>query len=177
MSKKKIAAMLLCVLLAMVSAGCSLFTGATVKKSAAQKQCETFIEDIQYGEGFAEEILNPAEEEGIIHEVMESMEYKVISSQENEDGSVLMKVEITSVDMLALLEALPEDVDSEEAAEEAMLDMVDDAARKTYEAELTLVPADGEETYEVQPSAAFVNAVTGGMYDLLRGAFELEAEQ
>jgi len=167
----------LCLLLAICMTGCSLFAGATVKKSAAQKQCEAYIEDIQYGEGLAEEILKPGSEKGIMHEVMESLECKVLSTQENEDGSVLCKVEVTSVDMVALMESLPADIESKEAAQEAMLEAADDAARKTCEAELTLVPIEGSDEYEVQPSETFINAITGGMYDLLRDAFAMEEQE
>lgn len=174
---KKIFLAVLGLLLAVTMAGCSLFGSATVKKSPAQKQCETFMEDIQYGEGFAQSILSAGSDEGIMHEVFESMEYKVISSQENDDGSLLCKVEITVIDMPALLESLPEDIDSKEAAQEAMLKLADDAQKKTFEAELTLVPSDGDDKYEVQPSESFTNAITGGMYEMLREAFGLEDAQ
>ena len=174
---KKFICPLIVLALVLTMTGCSLFPQATVKKSAAQKQCEAYLEDIQYGEGLAQDILKTGSEKGIMHEVLEGIEYKILSTQDQEDGSVLCRAEIISLDMIALLKSLPEDIDSEETARKAMLNLAREAARKTYEAELTLIPVEGSDEYTIQPSGEFLNAITGGMYDLLRTAFESEELQ
>ena len=105
------------------------------------------------------------------------MTYTVLSEEPQDDGTILCKLEITAIDMEALLEDLPDDLGSNEEAREEMLEMAENAERKTFEAELILVPAETESGYAYQYGNDFVNAVTGGMLDLIIEAYDLEVAE
>lgn len=158
-----------------LSADLSATRGET--SSAETAQCSDYMNSLTEGEGLAEQLLSDPENEGIMAEVFGTMQYKVLSEEAQEDGTVLCRLEITAIDMEALLEDLPDDISSDEEAREAMLEMAEDAERKTFEAELILVPSDAEGGYEYRYGNDFVNAVTGGMLDLIIEAYDLEVAE
>jgi len=183
---KKWLAILLCLALPLIACGCGqkgpsiaadLSASKNTDTASGDAQCAVFLEEITAGEGLAEQLLSDPESEGIMAEVLGSMTYEVLSEEEQDDGSILCKLEITAIDMEALLEDLPDDLDSNEDAREEMLDMAEDAERRTFEAELIMVPAETESGYTYQYGNDFVNAVTGGMLDLIIEAYDLEVAE
>ena len=56
-------------------------------------------------------------------------------------------------------------------------EMLEDAERKTFEAELTVIPTGTEGKYEFEYGRDFLNAITGGMIDLIAEAFDLEVAE
>lgn len=183
---KKIWALLLCLALPLLACGCGQKGPSIAADLSASKnpgtasddtQCAVFLEEITAGEGLAAQLLSDPESEGIMAEVLGSMTYEVISEEPQDDGTILCKLEITAIDMEALLEDLPDDLGSNEEAREEMLEMAENAERKTFEAELILVPAETESGYTYQYGNDFVNAVTGGMLDLIIEAYDLEVAE
>lgn len=165
---------LLILALLVILAGCSIDLGSS---SPAAEFCGNYLDDIRSGRGLAKQLLSDQADDGIMEEVLDTLEYKLLSEETQEDGSILCTLEITAIDMELLLEDLPRSTDSKEAAHKKMLDRADDATRTTREATLLLIPSDDADGFEVQYGSEFINAITGGMLDLLAEAFEMEVAE
>ena len=168
---KKILILLLCLALLPTFSACS---NQTQQSTVAEQQCEEFLGDIRRGKGLAEQLISEGQRNGIMEEVLGSVRYEILSQEKQDDGSILCTLEISAIDMEELLEALPNDLTSEEEARAAMLDLVEDAERTTFEAELLLVPVEGSDEYSYQYGNDLVNAVTGGMLELIMEAYDIE---
>ena len=185
---KQFIAALLCLLLVLTAAGCSFVPESSISADLSASRapeadsgtsdtpCDIVFEELASGGGIAEQFLEQTESSGIMREVLATLGYEVTGQEELENGAVRYTLEITAIDMAALLEDLPGNISSKEEALEEMLQMVEDAERKTFEAELTMIPTeDGGYTYEY--GRDFINAVTGGMLDLIDEAFDLEVAE
>ena len=165
----------LCALLALLLCSCSLLTPPSAAEQAAQTQCEALMDGLSQGDWSAAEAMlplgglygvAPGEEASLLNAMAQRMSYKIKSVQEQEDGSVVLTLRIQNVDLKKLLESLPEGLSSTEEARAAMLERMSDAKRKSFDAQLTLLP-DGEgEGWELLCDVSFANALTGGLYDI-----------
>lgn len=141
-----------------VQSQCSVFMNAI-----AQGDWKTVQEKLPLG-GLASSSTIP--KDGIMQELFQTMTYELTSTQQQSDGSVLVTMKINNVDMKSLLEALPEDTASKEEAREKMIELSKTATRKDFDAQLTLIPVEGQDEMDIQIDTSFGNALTGGMYDL-----------
>ena len=184
---KFLTAALLCIALLLTLAGCapagpsiSADLGISRQPDGAESSdtpCDIVFEELASGGGIAEQLLKDSESAGIMQEVLASLGYKVVGQEELENGAIRYLLEITAIDMKALLEDLSSDLSSKEEAREALLEMLEDAERKTFEAELTVIPTETEGKYEFEYGRDFLNAITGGMIDLIAEAFDLEVAE
>lgn len=159
-----------CLVMVLCGCGCKSKTPEEI----VQEQCIAFVENLIQGdtqamaaylpEGDAmTQMLKEESEEGILWQVMQRLQYEVMETETQEDGSVLVRLQMETIDMKALLESLPEGISSMQEARQAMIDRAPHAARNTYWAELRFVPVGDQ--YECIYGEEFVNAVTGGLYD------------
>jgi len=142
----------------------------------AERPLTAFLDEIQDCDGLALQLLNE-ENPGIMAEVMETLTYEIISTEEQSDGSIVCEVEISSIDMETLLNSISDEADSKEAALEEMLDMAPDAERMLHTVSITLVPNKETGEYDLQYGNDVVNAVTGGMLSLMIEAYDMEVDE
>lgn len=109
---------------------------------------------------------------GIMSSMFASVTYSIEEKEALDDGSVILKLKIENTDLKALLLSLPEGISSKEEAREKMKELLPDAARKTFDAEVILT-AVGENT-QITMTKSLANALTGGLNDILS---ELIAEE
>ena len=177
---KRVPMLLLCLalMLALALTGCGVKEGFVPPDKDLdamppnERQCAAYIEEIRDGEGLAAQLID-AEEPGIMNEVVKTLTYEILSTEEQADGSILCTLEIKAIDMEALLEAVGDAPQSEEEARAMMLEMARDAERTVFPARMTLVPSETEGEYDIQYDNDFVNAVTGGMLNLILEAYDL----
>lgn len=170
---------LLAMLLLLTAAGCA------TQKAAAQAEecCHDFMDALADGDW--EDVqtwigqdslysLTPQDngEDTILTGLLDQVDYDLVSSEQADNGVITVSLEIENVDMKALLEDLPAGISSKEEARQAMLERMDDAQRKTFEAQLTFVPAKEDGEYQIIVDVSFANALSGGMYDLLQELME-----
>lgn len=167
----------LCALLALLLCSCSLLTPPSEAEQAAQAQCEALMASLNQGDWSAAEAMlplgglygvAPGEDASLLNAMAQGMSCKVRSAKEQEDGSVVLTLRIQNVDLKKLLESLPEGLSSTEEARAAMLERMPDAKRKSFDAQLTLLPAGDGEGWELLCDVSFANALTGGLYDIVQ---------
>jgi len=143
-------------------------------RSPAEVQCEQLFAQIRQGEGIAKQLLSGNADGGIMKEVMASVSYELVSQQTEDDGSIRCTLEITAIDMQALLQQLPDDLGSKEDARNKMLAQAKDAKRTTFEATIFLIPSGEKEEFDIRYDGSFVNAITGGMLEMILEVFDME---
>ena len=134
---KQFIAALLCLLLVLTAAGCSFVPESSISadlsasrapeedSGASDTPCDIVFEELASGGGIAEQFLEQTEDSGIMREVLATLGYEVTGQEELENGAVRYTLEITAIDMEALLEDLPGNISSKEEALEEMLQMVE----------------------------------------------------
>lgn len=154
--------------------------GKTPLEEMALEHSEEFLDALQKGDWETVKDSLPLDalagsfpmgDENLLSAAMESMSCQVKAVTEQADGSVLVEVEVETVDMFALLGSLPAAVDSPEAAREEMLRIMDTAPRKTFDATFTVNKNEAGDM-EVDMDVSFANALSGGMYDILQDLME-----
>lgn len=105
-------------------------------------------------------------EGGIMEKIMHTMTVTEQTVTDNGDGSYTVCLTIETIDYKALLEALPENIYSKEAARKELLKLAESAERREFEGTFILRQYAPYIPYYVEPDASFINAITGGYYDL-----------
>lgn len=103
---------------------------------------------------------------GIMEKIMNTMTVKNQTVTDNGDGTYTVSLTIETIDYKALLEALPENIYSKEAARKELLKLAESAERREFEGTFVLRRYSPFTPYYVEPEASFINAITGGYYDL-----------
>lgn len=103
---------------------------------------------------------------GIMEKIMNTMTVKEQTVTDNGDGSYTVSLTIETIDYKALLEALPENIYSVESARKELLKLAESAERREFEGTFILRQYTPYSPYCVEPDASFLNAITGGYYDL-----------
>ncbi len=114
---------------------------------------------------------------GILEKIAGSMVVKNRSLTANDDGSYQVAMVVEVIDCRSLLEALPEGIESSEEAKEEMLRLADTAPRSTFSAEFKVLRYYENGYYFIEPNESFVNAITGGYYDVYWEEMEKEAAE
>lgn len=160
-------------------ASCGNAEGKTEAEKAAVAQCTELMEQVSAGHweaavgnlnlfGFTGG-LPQSTEGGILQAMLGRMSYKITSAAEQKDGSVIIGIQITAVDLKKLLESLPDDISSEEEAKQAMLSKISQAPTKSYDVQVSFRYKEGA-GYQMAVSTEFANALMGGMYDIMADA-------
>ena len=169
--KRKILAILLCLLLAV---SCTACDGKS--KEEAKAACEDFFQaysscDSQALADSMEGLAAPAPFTDIQRGMAENLQFETKKVKSKGDKMVVSAV-ITAVDLKKVLETLPETIDSVESAKEALTTALsaEDVPTKTFEVDVNLVPKD--ETWEVDMTPDLADALLGGYYSILEEAAE-----
>ena len=169
--KRKIPAILLCLLLA---ASCTACGGKS--KEEAKAACEDFFQaysscDSQALADSMEGLAAPAPFTDIQRGMAENLQFETKKVKSKGDTMVVSAV-ITAVDLKKVLETLPETIDSVESAKEALTTALsaEDVPTKTFEVDVNLVPKD--ETWVVDVTPDLADALLGGYYSILEEAAE-----
>lgn len=169
--KRKIPAILLCLLLAV---SCTACDGKS--KEEAKAACEDFFQaysscDSQALADSMEGLAAPAPFTDIQRGMAENLQFETKKVKSKGDTMVVSAV-ITAVDLQKVLETLPETIDSVESAKEALTTALsaEDVPTKTFEVDVNLVPKD--ETWVVDVTPDLADALLGGYYSILEEAAE-----
>lgn len=169
--KRKIPAILLCLLLAV---SCTACDGKS--KEEAKAACEDFFQaysscDSQALADSMEGLAAPAPFTDIQRGMAENLQFETKKVKSKGDTMVVSAV-ITAVDLKKVLETLPETIDSVESAKEALTTALsaEDVPTKTFEVDVNLVPKD--ETWVVDVTPDLADALLGGYYSILEEAAE-----
>lgn len=169
--KRKILAILLCLLLAV---SCTACDGKS--KEEAKAACEDFFQaysscDSQALADSMEGLAAPAPFTDIQRGMAENLQFETKKVKSKGDTMVVSAV-ITAVDLKKVLETLPETIDSVESAKEALTTALsaEDVPTKTFEVDVNLVPKD--ETWVVDVTPDLADALLGGYYSILEEAAE-----
>ena len=169
--KRKILAILLCLLLAV---SCTACDGKS--KEEAKAACEDFFQaysscDSQALADSMEGLAAPAPFTDIQRGMAENLQFETKKVKSKGDTMVVSAV-ITAVDLQKVLETLPETIDSVESAKEALTTALsaEDVPTKTFEVDVNLVPKD--ETWVVDVTPDLADALLGGYYSILEEAAE-----
>lgn len=114
---------------------------------------------------------------GILEKIAGSMTVKSRSLTDNGDGSYQVDLTVEIIDCRSLLNSLPEGIESKDAAKEELLRLADTAPRSTFSAEFKVLRYYETGYYFIEPSESFVNAITGGYYDVYWEEIEKEAAE
>lgn len=109
---------------------------------------------------------------GIMEKIMNTMTVKEQTVTENGDGSYTVSLTIEAIDYKALLESLPENIYSVESARKELLKLAESAERGEFAGTLILRQYTPYSPYYVEPEPSFLNAITGGYYDLYMAVME-----
>ena len=169
--KRKIPAILLCLLLAV---SCTACDGKS--KEEAKAACEDFFQaysscDSQALADSMEGLAAPAPFTDIQRGMAENLQFET-KKVKSKGGRMLVSAVITAVDLKKVLETLPETIDSVESAKEALTTALsaEDVPTKTFEVDVNLVPKD--ETWVVDVTPDLADALLGGYYSILEEAAE-----
>ena len=169
--KRKIPAILLCLLLAV---SCTACDGKS--KEEAKAACEDFFQaysscDSQALADSMEGLAAPAPFTDIQRGMAENLQFET-KKVKSKGGRMLVSAVITAVDLQKVLETLPETIDSVESAKEALIAALsaEDVPTKTFEVDVNLVPKD--ETWVVDVTPDLADALLGGYYSILEEAAE-----
>ena len=169
--KRKIPAILLCLLLAVSCTACG-----GKSKEEAKAACEDFFQaysscDSQALADSMEGLAAPAPFTDIQRGMAENLQFETKKVKSKGDTMVVSAV-ITAVDLKKVLETLPETIDSVESAKEALTTALsaEDVPTKTFEVDVNLVPKD--ETWVVDVTPDLADALLGGYYSILEEAAE-----
>ena len=169
--KRKIPAILLCLLLAV---SCTACDGKS--KEEAKAACEDFFQaysscDSQALADSMEGLAAPAPFTDIQRGMAENLQFETKKVKSKGDTMVVSAV-ITAVDLQKVLETLSETIDSVESAKEALTTALsaEDVPTKTFEVDVNLVPKD--ETWVVDVTPDLADALLGGYYSILEEAAE-----
>lgn len=169
--KRKILAILLCLLLAVSCTACG-----GKSKEEAKAACEDFFQaysscDSQALADSMEGLAAPAPFTDIQRGMAENLQFETKKVKSKGDTMVVSAV-ITAVDLQKVLETLPETIDSVESAKEALTTALsaEDVPTKTFEVDVNLVPKD--ETWVVDVTPDLADALLGGYYSILEEAAE-----
>lgn len=169
--KRKIPAILLCLLLAVSCTACG-----GKSKEEAKAACEDFFQaysscDSQALADSMEGLAAPAPFTDIQRGMAENLQFETKKVKSKGDTMVVSAV-ITAVDLQKVLETLPETIDSVESAKEALTTALsaEDVPTKTFEVDVNLVPKD--ETWVVDVTPDLADALLGGYYSILEEAAE-----
>ena len=169
--KRKILAILLCLLLAVSCTACG-----GKSKEEAKAACEDFFQaysscDSQALADSMEGLAAPAPFTDIQRGMAENLQFETKKVKSKGDTMVVSAV-ITAVDLKKVLETLPETIDSVESAKEALTTALsaEDVPTKTFEVDVNLVPKD--ETWVVDMTPDLADALLGGYYSILEEAAE-----
>lgn len=169
--KRKIPAILLCLLLAVSCTACG-----GKSKEEAKAACEDFFQaysscDSQALADSMEGLAAPAPFTDIQRGMAENLQFETKKVKSKGDTMVVSAV-ITAVDLKKVLETLPETIDSVESAKEALTTALsaEDVPTKTFEVDVNLVPKD--ETWVVDMTPDLADALLGGYYSILEEAAE-----
>lgn len=169
--KRKILAILLCLLLAV---SCTACDGKS--KEEAKAACEDFFQaysscDSQALADSMEGLAAPAPFTDIQRGMAENLQFET-KKVKSKGGRMLVSAVITAVDLKKVLETLPETIDSVESAKEALTTALsaEDVPTKTFEVDVNLVPKD--ETWVVDVTPDLADALLGGYYSILEEAAE-----
>ncbi len=111
---------------------------------------------------------------GIMEKIMGSMTVVDQETTDNGDGTYTVTVTIEAISMRDLLESLPDSVYSEASAQNEMLLLADTAARTTFTGQFTILRYSQTGSYYIEPEISFVNAITGGLYDIYEELMQQE---
>ena len=167
--KRKIPAILLCLLLAV---SCTACDGKS--KEEAKAACEDFFQaysscDSQALADSMEGLAAPAPFTDIQRGMAENLQFET-KKVKSKGGRMLVSAVITAVDLKKVLETLPETIDSVESAKEALTTALsaEDVPTKTFEVDVNLVQKD--ETWVVEMTPELADALLGGYYSILEEA-------
>ena len=167
--KRKIPAILLCLLLAVSCTACG-----GKSKEEATAACEDFFQaysscDSQALTDSMEGLAAPAPFTDIQRGMAENLQFETKKVKSKGDTMVVSAV-ITAVDLQKVLETLPETIDSVESAKEALTTALsaEDVPTKTFEVDVNLVPKD--ETWAVEMTPELADALLGGYNSILEEA-------
>ena len=174
---RRISLLLCTVLLSAVLFGCG--RAETESEQAARQGCDAFLTAYVAGDSAAvEDTLylpglfgGATQGDGILNAIASRMKYQIQSVSESGDGVVEIQAQITTVDLRALLESLPDGISSKEEARTAMIDQAPSAPTARFDATFSMRLQD--EQWTVEPSISLVNALTGGLCDILSSAEEV----
>ena len=167
--KRRILAVLLCLLMAVSSAACG-----GKNKEEAQVACEDFFRaysscDSQALADSMEGLATSAPFTDIQRGMAENLQFETKKVKSKDDTMVVSTV-ITAVDLQKVLETLPETIDSVESAKEALIAALsaEDVPTKTFEVDVNLVQKD--EAWAVEMTPELADALLGGYYSILEEA-------
>lgn len=109
---------------------------------------------------------------GIMEKIMSTMTVKGQTVTDNGDGTYTVSLTVEAIDYKSLLESLPEDIRSAEDARQELLRLAESAERREFEGSFTLLRYTPVSPYYAEPEASFINAITGGYYDLYMEVME-----
>lgn len=189
---KRITALLLAVLLLLGVAGCGSVEAATpeasvngffqaMQKGNLDKAEEYLTEDDAISDAVEDTPYLP-EAETILKAVCGKIEFKILSTKTQDDGSVKVTISLTTVEMLPLLKDYAEDVlhyTVDYAFKEEKPSNLEVAKRlgemfraaasepelKTHTVELNVIVTETEDGWQIRADNEFVDAVLGGLMD------------
>lgn len=103
---------------------------------------------------------------GIMEAILKSIMVTSQTVTDNGDGSYNVELIIETIDYKGLLESLPDTIQSKEAARREMLRLAPEAAHREFTAVLILRRYTPASAFYAEPTPSFLNAITGGYYDL-----------
>ena len=149
-----------------------LLTGCKAKApQEAQEACESFIAAFtSQDEAALAAVLEGGELSMPASQMQQLMEEKLsfsIKESKKDGDTVTISAVITAVDLEQVLLSLPESVNSQEAAREALLAALqkEDVPRKDFSVEVLLVQQDGK--WVVRMTRDLADALLGGYYSIL----------
>ena len=165
-SKRKILALLFCLLLAVSCTACG-----GKNKEEAKAACDDFFQAYSSGDGQALAdsmggLAAPVPFTDIQSGMAKNLQFETKTVKSDGDTMVVSSV-ITAVDLQKVLEGLPETIDSVEEALTAALN-AEDVPTKTFEVDVNLAQEDEKWVVEMTPELA--DALLGGYYSILEEA-------
>lgn len=168
-SKRKILALLFCLLMAVSCTACG-----GKNKEEAKAACDDFFQAYSSGDGQALAdsmggLAAPVPFTDIQSGMAKNLQFETKTVKSDGDTMVVSSV-ITAVDLQKVLEGLPETIDSVESAKEALTAALnaEDVPTKMFEVDVNLVLEDEKWVVEMTPELA--DALLGGYYSILEEA-------